>query len=1410
MHLDTTPEVIRMLSRRSALPLLSLVSLVLALVSVPGRGAAAEAAAAAPSPPTATLSYPHLALPDGEWASVYSDGLATVHGKRGTMVVRVPLVSADGDGPARQLPARGEVITTLAHADSDTPYADDQVVVVPAPGVSLQGARPDATFSRLGVKRADRLFAGLSPSALDGRLATARAETGLPLLDFTSAYVLHVDKGTVPAAVERLRASPDVLYASPNWTVKTTHTRSVPVTKPAGRAAPTAAPAAATAGAAAATAEGVPSNFALTSSAQSLLNRPGVNAVPAFTALAARGQLPGEGEIITNVSLGDLTDASQAADPNDPCNFFASVFGPTTIVRDGQRFLDWPSMPLIPTYTADAAGNVDGDGSTCNQDPQLVEVGLDFAMMAPLPHDRQRAEATGSGFTDLLGIAPGAQYRLVIPRKPGGVISDVAAAFLAAANQTPRPSVITASLGFALDQFGYASRYLEDDPLLESVLATIVHGFGIVVCVSSGDGLRTFTNAAIAPSGGSVDTDVARGSRQPTDLNDVAFSDAVSLVRDSGAIDVGGSTLNDIFSAPPGDPRNAALKAQQAFPATRYNGGRSYSSGMGERVNVSAPGDNVLSFQHPFGGAANAVQVVLQGGTSASAPEVAAAAAVVLQVARLVGDRELAGRDGTHADPLAVRDFLTKTSSPMPAVPQSDVPVRVGPQVDVANAVETLLARHGEAVAPGVARVAVAQRRQASALGGSIQTDTNPASIPLTGRLRNALITVAPDWTGLPDKGVTYQLSAAAGPGGKLASTPWARVFPAEVLGAAGLPLVSNEPRSVPLTYTASLQGRVLAQATVTLTFGPTDGTVDSAPAPIVDPVVRGSTLRVRYDITGLTSATNPTLVVSHPGRIESATGLFFRTSFTKALTEPTGTVDVPVSALAGGGIYGVGVQDAPGGWFSRNDSAFAFTRVAPTGDARPAVPLVGAAGSRLSHVALLPYRGSLRVQFDVRPVNGADGAVVEISAPGPTTFNSQVTFNNPAGTTRDANGHDTGSVAFVPVKGNHGTVTLDESQLGLAPTMNHVLRVLATRRGEVVGTASGISTVDMNGVQAGDGGSVVNGYGVDERGGGGFLTSNQVTANGSRLGSVETFDEAAATKTVRSAPNVYGTLAGGCAGMFANGVGLYEDFDPATGEDTFRVLRDGADVGTWNPPADAGSPGCAAVNQDTRDAAVLTVENGDKVTFRVLPSDIGAGTFGTPIDLTPALDPAALSTAGGMGQDTVTNQAVVAFNDAQNPFAPGRIVLADLDSGQVSQFPQLSTFFAAGVAVDSTTHRALVPFLDGSAIYDLTTGTGKTLSFGGGTYWHPAVDRGRGLFLMQETAPPDFFGSAPNNNAASAVLVIDEQGNLIRRIEAFNFFNTFLLNAGAYIQVSPTTGSAYTLGPGGAQLHPFEYTAGR
>ena len=717
---------------------------VLTALLTAGALAVAPAEVGAAPPPAlsrAAVVYQNLRLPTGH-ATVYSDGLAEVFrdsakGAPGGVEFQwVPLAASDGAsagtsfGSAAALPSKAQIVADLARGPAASFRPGEVVVVygdaVQAPTKFSAPARSgtaaphytndaalNSTLATLGVDRAQQLFTGTADLA--AQRAAAEQAVGRPLLNFANAFVLHLATASVPAAVSTLRASADVTYASPNWTV--TPTNTPPTDVPA--AVAQAATAQARTEAQPANADGVPTNFALTSSAQSLLNRPGVDAVPAYAALAQRyGQMPGEGETITNVSLGTVDDASAAADPNDPCNFYATAFGPTTEVLNGQRYLDWPSMPLIPTYTS-TGGALNPVGESCGDDPSLTEVGLDFSMMAPLPHDVQRPDALGSGLTDLLGIAPGAQYRLIVPSTPGGAVSEVDAAFLAAAQQTPRPSVITASLGFGFDQFGFSARYLEDDPITEAILSTIVHSYHIVVCVSGGDGLRSFTNAPVPPSGGSVATGVTPAGGTPTDVNDVGFSSAPSSDFDSGAIAVGSTTLDDIFSAPPQDPRNAALVAQHAYPETRYNGFRSFASAYGKRMNLSAPGDNVLSFAHASGQDAKSVQVVNEGGTSASAPEVAAAAAVVLQVARLTGNKSLTG------NPVALRKFLAQTGSDVAAVPQSDVDLEVGPQVDVGNAVATLLDRAGYHPTAAAPRVAVEQRQQASALGGTISTATD-------------------------------------------------------------------------------------------------------------------------------------------------------------------------------------------------------------------------------------------------------------------------------------------------------------------------------------------------------------------------------------------------------------------------------------------------------------------------------------------------------------------------------------------------------------------------------------------------------------------------------------------------------------------------------------------------------------
>lgn len=180
--------------------------------------------------------------------------------------------------------------------------------------------------------------------------------------------------------------------------------------------------------------------------------------------------------------------------------------------------------------------------------------------------------------------------------------------------------------------------------------------------------------------------------------------------------------------------------------------------------------------------------------------------------------------------------------------------------------------------------------------------------------------------------------------------------------------------------------------------------------------------------------------------------------------------------------------------------------------------------------------------------------------------------------------------------------------------------------------------------------------------------------------------------------------------------------------------------------------------------------------------------------------------TSSDFCQDTAANEAIVPIVDAFNPTAPGRIVTVQLGTGQVSQFPSVSTFFVSGVAIDPTTHRALIPSNTSFGIYDLSAQTGTAPTVGGSIYQHPAADSAHARFLVQEVSPPGSTGATPNNNAMSAVDVLNEQGDLVQRIAQFNFFNIFLLDMGSYLQVNPTTTIGYTLGPGGTQLAPFAY----
>jgi len=1411
------------------------------LIATPGVSAAADASHA----------LYRLALPAGQTALVYSGGIVHVFSKdRTKMMTRVlppePALAPDatrGANPDRSFALRELVKST------PRPFEPGRVLVVfrdgtgaSADALAIPAARlldirrgvrantlsasqiprytsdsaTNRVLAEIGTDRVERLFRKVSTSTLAAMRASAQAKLGRPLLNIAAAYRLHVTDASVRSAVARLAKLPNVAYASADWHVTTMQSGPIPL--PAGAAARARATGASMRSAPLAMrgprVTGVPSNYAVSASAQSLLNAPSVDAAAAFDEIAGKfHQLPGQGEIITDLSLGDVDDASEASNQSDPCSGYVGAFGPTTVLVGGQRYINWPSMPLIPTYTSDDSGDLSGTGSVCGIDPYLGEVGLDFSVMAPLPDALQRPGETGSGLSDLLGIAPGASYRLVVPASFSPSNSDILGALLGSALQTPRPSAITISLGFGEDAYGFPSRFFEDDPLSEALIAAIVQQYNIVVAVSAGDGVRLYTTVAIGPNGGSAPTDVVAPGGQPTSIGDVAFSSVPSEDFDSGSIDAGGTTLDDVFARPP-QYVSGAPAAQHAYAETRWTGFTSFSSGDGTRANVSAPSDNILSFEHTQSGAADGVTVVLEGGTSASAPEIAAAAAVVLQVGRLTGHPLTAPQ---------VRTLLASTGTAVPPVPQADRLLNVGPQLDVRRAVESLLASSGSKGTPGVARVAVEQRRNDGNLDGVFQSDTDPSDILLQdstnqNRYQVSWITIAPDWEWLPT-GVQYRLYVAGEPTKPIALTPWARALPKTILAAAGLPLASTSNRTVHLTYDARVGVKTVASATIALTFGPTDATHYGLLQPLVPAVVTGPLIPVTYDLRDIAGQNHPELVVSEPGRMSPATGSLFNPVYTTALTATHGTIDVPVSALQGGGMYGVDViYDST----LMRHSDPAFTRVVPAGAdaAQPAAPLLSSSGSTPGHYLEVPYGGSFQVSYDVSTVAGATGALLEISAAGPGAWGIYNPFNNPGGSRCDNDGVDSGSVYCVPLAGRSGTVTVNAKTAGLVPTLNHVVRVIPLKFGVAAGEAGEVSAITMDGVLASDGGGVQNGFGVGQRGVDGFLTSGQQTAAGEVLTSLDTFDQTS-NQIVSEAGAATGSLyfSEGGSGIFGGDIGLIGLENTSTGATTYNLLdtvTSGAIGAAWTPPVTVDNFVSEAAENGSNDVVPMEFYDPNGKTndnYRLFTSQITHNTFGPIYDVSAPIEKEALPNVWGLAENTETKEAVLLGEDFEADCPAPTIITVDTTSGAVGSFLGTGKGFPYGIAIDSATNKMAVPTLcDGDlSIYNLATKTGTAYPLDGNPSasgnvfngFYTEIDSPDKEFLVEQTTAPDF---GTNNNSLSRVLVYSESGSLLEKKELFDLYGAFLSIQAHNLQVDPSRHAAYLIGPFEEELEPFSY----
>lgn len=1328
----------------------------------------------------------------------------------------------------------------------------------------------NAAFADIGVSRVHRLFSSVDRAVLSGRRAAAQARMGRQVLNIANAYRLDVSHSSVPRAVAALRKLPNVAYVSPDFAVSPMHPslRALPEAERAqlrstsAQGLRSASHLSAAGGAAQLTAAALPTNFGTTSSLQSMLDSSGIDSMAAYQEIQTQfHQLPGTGEIITNVSIGDIfaaEDGQGLPTPGNPCPYFLQAAGPMTQMINGQRYINWPGMPLIPAYAADANGHIDSHYVSCGTS-DLGEVGLDFSMMAPLPDDRQRPgeHADPGQIGDLLGIAPGASYRLVVPASnaPGGqggnFLSDIDGVFLAAANQTPKPDVITASLGQGFDVVGFPGRYLEDDPLTESVIATIVNADNIVVCISANDGMRTFTPTAVGISGGSAATNVTTDLNAVTNLNDLAYSTAPSLDIDSGAIDVGGTTLNDIFSAPPHDPKFAALSNQLAFPETRYNGGQNLSSGFGSRVNLSAPADNVVAI-NKAGMRFDDVALYNEGGTSASAPEVAAAAAVALQVARLTNHPFASAR--------AVRDHLIKTATPVRQPMQADAPLNVGPQVSVRRAVEQLLANAGITVKPSVQRIAIAQRRVEYPLASFDSlyfTSTNPGYISLAGidyhdgngpdgSGLTDYLTLAPDWQGVPAN-ASYALTVQGKTAPVLASAPFARLLPATLLAAAfpGQAIASSTTRIVKLTYRASVGLHVVAQANFELTFGPTNGTSAVGFAPIVPGVVTGTSFPVTYDLRNVRQMTNPTLVITEPGRFAPSQGIVLNFSYAQPISQSSGTVTVPTSALPGAGLYGIGIlATAPSGAQVLTDFAtFRFQDAAPV---RPPAPLLNITGDLglPGHSLLLPLGAKVDVAWDVTSVPNATGALLEVSAPGPTLAGIVNTFNNPNGSIPDNDGVDTGSVKVIQLPGTSGKKTFKGTDLGLNSTMFQTLRVLAMSGVNPAAEGGEVSSISMEGQTNSIGGymdratyTLYNGgFGVNPNGGDGVMSSTIRLSNGRFETIVDSFDQATHKTTplvgvVGNAPwympggNYYASGSGG-AGSVLLAAAMYSDQQLNT---QYGLIAP-ADVPPVGPLPTLGLPAPSmaiwqtSYNPSSPKAAVL-LYTPDKLPWTNMPVQIASldtstQTFG------PLYNTAVNSNGPGiylLAADMGLNKALIAREDAEDwtGSVPASYDLIDLGSGLTTNIPSTAQGIGSALAVDEQTHMAMMPsFADDTlVILNEQTGLERKVTLpstaqaiahgysGGLSAFSPqfiAADPVNHLFLVYVPFGNGVFSY--DYNTTSPLYVFDETGNVVKTISgwAHMSFGDVADTSANFLQVNGSTRTAYLLA--GSQLALINY----
>ena len=976
----------------------------------------------------------------------------------------------------------------------------------------------NSALSSIGARAVRRLFTNVPADQLAEARARAEAATGKFVTDFTQVYQVVYDpkvaSGTAANALARSpivsAAMPDFIFKGPKDPAKLSRAQRKAALKTAARARAADHPQSSDV-------NSLPRNEAYRSDAQSYQDAASNNVTGAAQMLAKRfRQQPAQGEVVTNISLGNVNDRS-------------------TVLQNGQRYIVQSGYPKIPVWLSqsDCVDNGDGtetctasldpSGTTGDDQGDFVEVDLDFSVMAPPPLGDPRVPNPAVGHnSQLLGSAYGASFRLINP-KVNNTENFVAAWLGAGFLLSPKSNTITASIGQGFSIGGFSDYFFENEAIIHDVVTELVQGQDIFVSISAGDG-QTETSVAMNPNGLTGPTEVTTDPDVPVDIDDPdlwlnpSFSYGLTVepqfVIDSGSNDAAADTLNDVFNNSPYNSRiDESVSHSQHTTETRWTGQQNFHTGFGSRANVSAPGDDILIMAQIEDANGDPIDPVssfprLIGGSSASAPEVAGAAAVVRQAARLLG---------TPLSATQIRSllFATGRKNVAPAFDLSNA--NIGRHLDLTAAVQALFDHARANGSPSFARMTVAQRKAAltpTDLRSAFYTDTPqdplrgtatvdlsqglvaPSSrtnetIGATGDNVFAPITFGVDALYMSELNMKWTLQLGHRkvnvPGSLFDSdVPSVRLLPSEIFDLLGQPTTSRSDRVV--TVTAS-SGRASISTDVTFK-GQRDASYSHAIPPSFDPVFQnGDNVRFAYDLRGLRGADGGILIVSDidravpqafPDNNLDAQGKKYR------LNGLVGTITLHTSDFPHGvGTYGIALRGTRhGAEIADSTSFWQPIRFAPARQQLPATPKVQAAASVLGSTEPLFYDvadiepgGSpvFGVTYDVRGVAGARNAIVEFSRPtqdfaealfvsgdfGPA--NSFVNnFTNPNGDRLDG-GNDfgqAGETAHAAVSGTIGFAVLDGSKIGLSiPAANcdstYQVRVLATdAAGRIVGVA--------------------------------------------------------------------------------------------------------------------------------------------------------------------------------------------------------------------------------------------------------------------------------------------------------------------------------------------------------------------